>query len=129
MDPNSKYKFNIWIAQQTAELWYIPKSKIGHIEHPRQWRIQGGHKGHAPRGPNSFDFMQFLGKFRKIVCWGPLGSWRPLLGKILDPPLLDYTYGLTTSNWSKLTTPEISRVNNNANTSKENPLGDVPEYH
>ena len=33
-------------------------------------------------GPNSFDFMQFLGNFGKIVCW------RPLLGEILDPPLV-----------------------------------------
>ena len=24
-----------------------------------------------PGGPNSFDFMQFLGNFGKIVCWGP----------------------------------------------------------
>ena len=31
--------------------------------------------------------MQFLGHFGKIVCWHPLGSWRPLLGEILDPPL------------------------------------------
>ena len=30
----------------------------------------------------------FLGKFGKIVCWHPaLGSWRPLLEEILDPPL------------------------------------------
>ena len=42
-----------------------------------------------PGGPNSFNFMQFLGKFGKIVCWRPppRGSWRPLLGEILDPPL------------------------------------------
>ena len=41
-----------------------------------------------PRGPNSFNFMQFLGKFGKIVCWRPpLESWHPLLGEILDPPL------------------------------------------
>ena len=42
-----------------------------------------GRKGRAipPWGPNSFNFMQFLGKFGKIVCW------RPLLGEILDPPL------------------------------------------
>ena len=40
-----------------------------------------------PGGPNSFNFMQFLGKFGKIVCWHPQGSWRPLLGEILDPPL------------------------------------------
>ena len=37
--------------------------------------------------PNSFNFMQFLDKFCKIVCWRPPGSWRPLLGEILDPPL------------------------------------------
>ena len=40
-----------------------------------------------PGGQNSLNFMQFLGKFGKIVCWRPLGSWRPLLGEILDPPL------------------------------------------
>ena len=41
-------------------------------------------------GPNSFNFMQFLGKFGKFVCWRhpPRGSWRPLLGEILDPPLI-----------------------------------------
>ena len=33
--------------------------------------------------------MQFLGKFGKIVCWRPLGSWRPLLGEILDPSLIE----------------------------------------
>ena len=49
-----------------------------------QWRI---YIGNPPGGPNSFNFMQFLGKFGKIVFWGPLESWRPLLGKILDPPL------------------------------------------
>ena len=35
-----------------------------------------------PGGPNSFNFMQFLGKFSKIVYW------RTLLGEILDPPLV-----------------------------------------
>ena len=42
---------------------------------------------HAP-GTNSFNFIGFLGKFGKIVCWRPLESWRPHLGEILDPPLL-----------------------------------------
>ena len=32
--------------------------------------------------------MQFLGKFGKIIGWPPPGSWRPLLGEILDPPLI-----------------------------------------
>ena len=40
----------------------------------------------APPDPNSFNFMQFLGKFGKIICWHPPESWRPLLG---DPPLLN----------------------------------------
>ena len=35
-----------------------------------------------PGGPNSFKFMQFLGKFGKIVCWRPLGE-------ILGPPLIN----------------------------------------
>ena len=58
--------------------------------------ISGGSKGGArdappppPPGPNSFNFMQFLGKFGKFVCWRPpRGSWCPLLGEILDPPLV-----------------------------------------
>ena len=40
-----------------------------------------------PRGPNSFNFMQFSGKFGKIVCWRPPGELAPCLGEILDPPL------------------------------------------
>ena len=39
-----------------------------------QWRIEGTH---APQGPNSFNFMQFLGKFGKIVCWCPPGELTP----------------------------------------------------
>ena len=31
-----------------------------------------------PGGPNSFNFMQFLGKFGKIVCWHPPGELVPL---------------------------------------------------
>ena len=41
-----------------------------------------------PRGPNSFNFMQFLGNFwQNRMLVPPLGSWRPHLGEILDPPL------------------------------------------
>ena len=40
----------------------------------------------CPRGPNSFNCMQFLGKFGKIICWRPLEGWRPRLGEILDLP-------------------------------------------
>ena len=42
--------------------------------------FSGGSKGgHVPppRGPNSFNFMQFLGKFGKIVCWRPPGELAP----------------------------------------------------
>ena len=50
----------------------------------------GGSKGGArdarpPGGPNSFIFMQFLAK--KLQNNSTFGSWRPLLGEILDPPL------------------------------------------
>ena len=31
-----------------------------------------------PGGPNSFNFMQFLGNFGKIVCWRPPGELAPL---------------------------------------------------
>ena len=55
-------------------------------------RSSGGSKGGAgdacpPGGPNSFNFMQFLGNFGKIICWRPQGSSRCLLVEILDPPL------------------------------------------
>ena len=45
---------------------------------------KGGRRGHAPPpgGPNSFDFMQFLGNFGKIVCWRPpWGVGAPSSGK------------------------------------------------
>ena len=39
-------------------------------------------------GANSFNFMHFLGKFGKIICW------RPHLGEILDPPLLKHLFNI-----------------------------------
>ena len=55
-----------------------------------QWQIYIV-KFWTPPGPNSSNFVQFLGKFGKIVCWRPLlESWPPFLGEILDPPLLYY---------------------------------------
>ena len=52
-------------------------------------RSKGGVRDACPPGgPNSFNFMHFLGKFAKIVCWGPLGSWCPLLRETLDLPLM-----------------------------------------
>ena len=37
---------------------------------PPRGRSKGGgtRDAHAPGGPNSFNFMHFLGKFGKIVC-------------------------------------------------------------
>ena len=40
-----------------------------------------GARGHRPPGPNSFNFMQFLEKFGKIVCWRP-----PPRGELVPPP-------------------------------------------
>ena len=47
-----------------------------------------------PTVQNFLDFMQFFGKFDKIVCWRPppLEGWRPLLQGILDPPLRTHGY-------------------------------------
>ena len=66
----------------------VIKSKC--IEVYEQWRIYivKFWLRAPPGGPNSFNFMQFLGNFGEIVCWRPPGSWRPLLGEILDPPLM-----------------------------------------
>ena len=49
--------------------------------------LGGGREGRTPPPgrPNSFDFMQFSGKFG--VFTPPLEGSRPPLGKILDPPL------------------------------------------
>ena len=56
--------------------------------------LRGSRGTRAPGNPNSFNFMQFLGKFGKIVCWRPPppGSWRTHLKEILDPPLLGITF-------------------------------------
>ena len=47
-----------------------------------------GARGTVPPSPNSLNFMQFLGKFGKIVCWRtPPRVDASQLGEILDPPL------------------------------------------
>ena len=55
---------------------------------------KGGREGRA--GPNSFNFIQFLAKFGKIICYQPPPTpppaphpqdWCPNLREILDPPL------------------------------------------
>ena len=57
--------------------------------------VSGGFRGggapdaHPPTAQNFLDFMQFFGKFDKIVCWRPLPreGRRSLLQGILDLPL------------------------------------------
>ena len=51
---------------------------------------KGGRRGRAPpRGSKFFQFHAVFGKNRQIrMLAPPLGSWRPLLGEILDPPLM-----------------------------------------
>ena len=41
--------------------------------------LREGTRERAPPlgGPNSFNFMQFLGKYGKIVCWRPPGELAP----------------------------------------------------
>ena len=47
----------------------------------------GGVPGAPPTAQTFLNFMQFGGKFGKIMCWHPLKGWRLLLRGILDPPL------------------------------------------
>ena len=67
---------------------------------------RGGREGRTPPPgrPNSFDFMQFSGKFG--VFTPPLEGSRPPLGKILDPPLewdlvfwVQVFWGCQTAHW------------------------------
>ena len=54
-----------------------------------------------PERPNSFDFMQFLGKFGKIICWRPpWGVDAPYpREEILDPPLSNLNGSRNMSNY------------------------------
>ena len=47
------------------------------IEYEAVADLRGGARDSRPRGPNSFNFMQFLGKYGKIVCWRPPGELAP----------------------------------------------------
>ena len=49
-------------------------------------------EGRAPPGSNFFQFHAVFGKIWQIrMLAPPLGSWRRLLGEILDPPLVSGT--------------------------------------
>ena len=60
------------------------------IYRPFQWRIYiVKFWTRAPRGSKFFQFHAVFGKiWQNRMLAPPLGSWRPLLGEILDPPLL-----------------------------------------
>ena len=65
--------------------------------------LGGGVRGSPPGRPNSFDFMQFSGKFSKIVCWRPPWQLAPP-GEILDPSLHfdgDFSFFSTPANLNK----------------------------
>ena len=47
---------------------------------------RGAGDAHPP-GSKFFQFHAVFGKFRQNHTLAPPGSWRPLLGEILDPPL------------------------------------------
>ena len=47
---------------------------------PVQWRIQGG-RPRRPPDQNFLNFMQFLGKSGKFVCWRPPGVGAPSYGE------------------------------------------------
>ena len=51
--------------------------------------VSGGSKGGGALGPKFFQFHAVFGKIWQIrMLAPPLGSWRPLLGEFLDPPLI-----------------------------------------
>ena len=50
--------------------------------------LRGARGTCAPPGPKFFQFHAVFGKiWQNHMLASPLGSWRPLLGEILDPPL------------------------------------------
>ena len=75
----------IMIAIQTGNIchiWVIQVSivELGPSKISKQWRIyivKFWTRPPPPGGPNSFNFVQFLGKFGKIVCWRPPGELAP----------------------------------------------------
>ena len=51
-----------------------------------------------PTDHNFLNFMQFFGKYGKIVSWHPPEGWGPLLWGILDPPLIWQEIGNKSAN-------------------------------
>ena len=58
--------------------------------HHKQWRIYiVKFWTRPPRGSKFFQFHAVFGKFWQNRMLAPPESWRPLLGEILDPPLIN----------------------------------------
>ena len=81
------------MTSKTHAYWcYSTEGLVGNVICNSSMIIIGGSRGGRegrtppPGRPNSFDFMQFSGKFG--VFTPPLEGSRPPLGKILDPPLI-----------------------------------------
>ena len=80
-----------------------------------------------PGGPNSFIFMQFLPK--KLQNNSTFGSWRPLLGEILDPPLF-WTWKFTQNilKFPKIVTCLCGRVVSKMQSSTCNKIGQMLDF-
>ena len=67
-------KKSCWKLHENGRNWtqwevHAPSAPFGSTNAFKwQWRIYIVKFRRPPRGPNSFNFMQFLGKFGKIVC-------------------------------------------------------------
>ena len=64
--------------------WYVRDkypTNYSLLNQPSGGSKGGGARDAPPRGPNSFNFMQFLGNFGKIICWRPRGVGAPSSGK------------------------------------------------
>ena len=66
------------------------------------------------RGPNSFNFMQFWGKFCKIVCWRPLLELAPIPRENPGSDTVFYSYYSKCENAKKIECPNLHHEKFNA---------------
>ena len=84
---------------------------------------------YPPWGPNSFNFMQFFGKFGKFVCWHPPGELAPppwgnpgsATGNVFTPVCHSVPGGLSASPHDQRQTPPLSRQPR-----ADSPWADIP---
>ena len=71
---------------------------------------EGARDAPPPRGPKFFEFHAVFGKiWQNRMLAPPLGSWRPLLGEILNPPLHIMTWPCPPHPWQWLSPFTINR--------------------